>query len=81
MVGASGAGAQTSTTCPASGYNSSYYPNCGTTTTAPVVSGNTSTTSTGLALTGEQAALPLAGAAGLIVLVLGARQLRRRTNN
>jgi len=46
-----------------------------------VTTPTTTSTSGVLPLTGEQAALPLAGAAGIIVLVLGARQLRRRTNN
>jgi len=47
------------------------------------VPGSATTTSGSgvLPLTGEQAAIPLAAAAGIIVLVLGARQLRRRTNN
>jgi len=34
-----------------------------------------------LPLTGEQVAIPLAAAGGIIVLVLAARQLRRRSNN
>jgi LPXTG-motif cell wall-anchored protein len=32
-------------------------------------------------LTGEQAAIPLTAAAGIIVVVLAARGLRRRSNN
>ena len=80
VVGASGATAQT---CPGSGGSggsagSGSIP-CASTTTSPIL--NTSTTVSGLALTGEQAALPLAAAAGIIVLVLGARHLRRRANN
>jgi len=77
VVGASAAGAQTG----GSGSGSGSGPGTGSTTTQATVSGNTSTTVSGLALTGEQAALPLAAAAGLIVLVLAGRQLRRRTNN
>ncbi len=46
--------------------------------------GGTGGTGTGgsgtLPLTGEQAAFPLAAAAGIIVLVLAARQVRRRTH-
>lgn len=81
LVGASGAGAQT---CPGSGSGSgsgSGAVTCDTTTTAPIVAGSTTSTDTGLALTGEQAAIPLAAAAGLMIIVLGARQLRRRANN
>jgi hypothetical protein len=77
VVGAAGAGAQTG----GSGSGSGSGPGSGTTTTQATVSGNTTTTVSGLALTGEQAAIPLAAAAGIIVLVLGARQLRRRSNN
>jgi hypothetical protein len=61
------------------GYNSS---GCTTTTVAVATSTGSATTSSGqLALTGEQVAVPLAAAAGLLVIVLAARQLRRRANN
>jgi len=77
VVGATGAGAQTG----GSGSGSGSGPGTGSTTTQATVAGNTTTTVSGLALTGEQAALPLAAAAGIIVLVLAGRQLRRRTDN
>ena len=83
VVGAAGATAQT---CPGSGGSGggggsgSGSNTCASTTTSPVLN-TTPTTVSGLALTGEQAALPLAAAAGIIVVVLGARQLRRRANN
>ena len=80
-LGAFSAGAQT---CTGSGGSGSG-PGCATTTTVAAVTttaAGTATTSSGqLALTGEQVAVPLAAAAGLLVIVLAARQLRRRANN
>ncbi len=83
VVGASGAGAQTATTsCSGgSGGSGSGPGGCTTLPTVSTVPGNTPTTVSGLAFTGEQAAIPLVAAGGLIVLVLAARQLRRRSNS
>jgi hypothetical protein len=83
LVGAAGAGAQTgsgsgSGACGGSGSGATP---CVTETTTNIVAGSTTTPGSGLALTGEQAAIPLAAAAGLMIVVLGARQLRRRANN
>ncbi|HEX3426520.1 MAG TPA: hypothetical protein VHT30_10350 [Acidimicrobiales bacterium] len=80
VVGASAASAQS---CGGSGSGSGSGSGCTTTTVASGSSGSTTTTTPSgtLPLTGEQAAIPLAAAAGLIVVVLGARQLRRRSNN
>ena len=80
VLGASAASAQA---CPGSGSGSGSGAGCTTTTVEVTVPGSATTTSGSgvLPLTGEQAAIPLAAAAGIIVLVLGARQLRRRTNN
>ena len=76
-LGAS-AGAQT---CSGSGGSGSGT-GCTTTTTVVTASTGSATTTSGqLALTGEQVAVPLAAAAGLFVIVLAARQLRRRANN
>jgi hypothetical protein len=80
VVGAAGATAQTCPGSGGSGGSGSGTNTCASTTTSPILN-TTPTTVSGLALTGEQAALPLAAAAGIIVLVLGARQLRRRANN
>ncbi len=77
LVSAAGAGAQTGS---GSGSGSGSGTGGGTTTTVatgvttPVVQPN-------LAVTGEQTAIPLAAAAGLVIVVMGTRQLRRRANN
>lgn len=81
VVGAVGISAANAQTCPGSGSGSGSGPGCTTTTTVASVSGATTTTTGALALTGEQVALPLAAAGGLIVVVLAARGLRRRSNN
>ncbi|MGH9127271.1 MAG: hypothetical protein ACRDZ8_21495 [Acidimicrobiales bacterium] len=85
VLGVSSLGAFTASgqTCSGSGGSGSGT-GCTTTTTVAVATtavGSATTTSGQLALTGEQVAVPLAAAAGLFVIVLAARQLRRRANN
>jgi len=82
LASAGSAGAQT---CPYPGYvgyaQYAGVPGCEAPTTASVLAGSSTTSGPTLALTGETAAIPLAAAAGLMIIVLGARQLRRRTDS
>jgi len=80
LASAGGAGAQV--TNPYCAYPGGYGYDCsGTTTTVSVLAGATPTGTGGLATTGTNAAIPLAAAAGLLIIVLGARQLRQRADN
>ncbi len=85
LASAGSAGAQTSPYCqyPGAAANYPQYSCIGATTTSSVLAGSGTTTgpTNNLAATGETAAIPLAAAAGLMIIVLGARQLRQRANN